>query len=66
MKTIFYFLLMSLVANAGEAATNENAAPVVQLTGCPSGYKETPTYHWDKVKRRWVYVGQTCYPSSGY
>jgi hypothetical protein len=61
--------LWSFVAGAEQRpeAPATGVAIVADNAGqCPYGYKETPTYKWDKSTHRWVFVGYTCYPSGGY
>lgn len=76
------FLAMSLLSGIGLYGMFAGASPFAKTTfsvnqknfaiavdnagTCPYGYKEMPTYKWDKASHRWVFVGNTCYPSGGY
>lgn len=75
MKLLLSMVMLSALGSWSFAADMESSqslesmqsAILVGTSGqCPYGYKETPTYKWDKVKRRWVYVGYTCYYTGGY
>ncbi len=76
MKTVMAILLLPIVAlwsfvagaeQRPDRSTAMGVAIVADHAGqCPYGYKEVPTYKWDKSAHRWVYVGYTCYPSGGY